>query len=195
MGGRPVMDHVIERMRVAECADIRVVTRPEKRDVQARAAELGAAVVLGRPRSVSDSLLLGVEDLDAGDVVVLGFPDTLWEPRDGFVRIVDALGPEVDVVLGVFHSPEPERSDVVDLDPDGRVVAVSVKPAEPRSELVWGIAAARVAALGALRVVSEPGQLFDALARAGKVAAVQLEGEMVDIGTRAALEGALARFR
>ena len=194
MGGRPVMDHLIERMRVAECAEIRVVTRPEKRDVQARAAELGAAVVLGRPASVSQSLLLGIEDLDPDDVAIVGFPDTLWEPRDGFVRIIGALDPDVDVVLGVFGSAEPERSDVVELGPDGRVVAVSVKPAEPRSELVWGIAAARVAALGALAGVAEPGHLFDALARAGKVAGVQLAGEMFDIGTRAALEGVLARF-
>jgi NDP-sugar pyrophosphorylase family protein len=68
---------------------------------------------------------------------------------------------------------------------------VSVKPAEPAGDLVWGAAAARASALGALRRHADPGQLFDELARCGRVRAVRFPGEFIDIGTKEAL--AIAR--
>src|SRR5215211_2788599 len=63
VGGRPVLDYLVERMRVAPCDEVRVVTRPEKRDVAERARALGAHVVEGHPQSVADSLLLGMDGL------------------------------------------------------------------------------------------------------------------------------------
>ncbi|MDQ3777803.1 MAG: NTP transferase domain-containing protein, partial [Actinomycetota bacterium] len=132
VGGRPVMDHLVERMR-AVGAEVTVVTRPDKRDVIEHARRLELNVVVGRPQSVSESILLGVGE---GETIVLGFPDTVWEPRDGFAHLLRALD-GVDVALGVFESEEPERSDVVILDED-RVAAVDVKPLRPRSSLVWG---------------------------------------------------------
>ncbi len=80
----------------------------------------------GQPATVSESLLLGLQGLDASDVALIGFPDTIWEPRDGFAQLVGALA-GTEAALGIFESPEPERSDVVTLDGD-RVVSVEVKP-------------------------------------------------------------------
>lgn len=187
VGGRPVLEYVLERMRLAT-GEIRVVTRPEKADVAERARSLAAAVVEGRPASVAESIRLGCEGLGRDDVVLLGFPDTIWEPEDGFVQLVEALEGTTDVVLGCFRSAELERSDVVVADDDGTVRAVQVKPAAPAADVIWGCAAARKAALDGLHRHDEPGHLFNELAGTGRVRAVRFEGEFVDVGTRETLD-------
>lgn len=184
---RPVVDYVVDRMRLA-ATEIRVVTRPDKTDVVAYARAAGAVVVEGRPASVSESVRLGCVGLAPADVVLLGFPDTIWEPEDGFVRLVEALDDTADVTLGCFRSPELERSDVVLAGEDGRVRAVDVKPTRPAADVIWGCAAVRASALAGLRRHDEPGHLFDELARTGRVRALRFEGEFVDIGTPEALE-------
>jgi glucose-1-phosphate thymidylyltransferase len=184
VGGRPIIDVLVDRMRAA-ADEIVVVTRPEKRDVVEHAEAFGLRVVEGRPATVSQSLLLGLRAVGEDDDVLLGFPDTLWSPADGFVQLLAVLE-DVDVALGVFESEEPERSDAVVLE-GTRVEAVDVKPARPRSSLVWGCAAARRTALGGLERHDEPGFLFDELAREGRVHAVPFPGVMIDIGTSEAL--------
>jgi glucose-1-phosphate thymidylyltransferase len=190
--GRPVLEYVHERMRAAPADEIRVVTRPEKVDVAEHARRLGATVLEGRPASVSESVRLGLRKLAGDDVVLLGFPDSVWGPEDGFARLVAALGGTAEVALGCFRSEELERSDVVTVDEGGGVRAVQVKPSEPASHLIWGCAAARVGALAALSRHAEPGTLFDELARDGVVRAVRFSGAFLDIGTPRALERASA---
>ena len=186
VGGRPVMDYLVDRMRAGGAELIVVVTRAEKEDVADHARSLDLEVVTGSPPSVSASLLLGLEHDPEAEVCLLGFPDTLWEPRDGFVLLAERLGDDADIVLGVFESPEPERSDVVVLD-GARVASVDVKPSTPRSSLIWGCAAAKREALSALEAHAEPGDLFAELAAADLVRGVRLSGTMIDIGTEEAL--------
>jgi glucose-1-phosphate thymidylyltransferase len=128
VGGRPVMDYVVERLRAAECRELRVITRPDKADVIEHAQALGAEVVRGTPATLAASIALGLRGLADSDVVLVGLPDTLWEPIDGYVQLIEHLS-EADAVLGVFESDEPERSDVVVLDERGAVRRVHVKEA------------------------------------------------------------------
>jgi NDP-sugar pyrophosphorylase family protein len=186
--GRPLLEHLVERMRRAPCSELRVVTRPEKRDVIRLAVGLGARVIEGRPRTVAASLLLGLDGLAPGDVALVGFPDTLWEPVDGYTCLLERLRPPVDAVLGLFSFAEPERSDVVELREDGLVRRVHSRPALPSANIVWGCLAARAGVLAALKPEEEPGRHLDRLARDGRVAAVRLEGELLDCGTPASLE-------
>ena len=188
VGGRPVMDYLVERMCAVDGAELRVVTRPEKRDVVAHARRLGARVIEGRPASVGESVCLGLAGVAPDDVVLLGFPDSMWDPLDGFATLAGALGDGVEVVLGCFRSRELERSDVVVLEERGVVEAVQVKPSRPASDWVWGCCAARMRALDGLARHDEPGTLFDELAGAGVVRGVRFEGEFLDIGTPEALE-------
>lgn len=185
--GRPLLEHLVERMRRAPCSELRVVTRPEKEDVIRLAVGLGARVIERRPRTVAASILLGLDGLAAEDIALVGFPDTLWEPVDGYARLLRRLRPPADVVLGLFEFAEPERSDVVEPAPAGVVRRVRSRPTRPSSNLVWGCLAARVGALADLSPDDEPGRHLDRLAREGRVAAVRLEGELVDIGTPASL--------
>ena len=188
IGGRPVMDFLVDRMRLAGCQHLRVVTRPEKEDVIAHVEELEATIVLARPASVAESFLAGMKGLDEEDIVLIGFPDTVWEPEDGFVLLVQSVGEGGGVALGLFRALELERCDVVVLGEDGRVMGIDVKPAEPRSEWIWGCAAARVGTLAGLGTVDWPGSYFDSLCREGyEIRGVRLSDTFVDIGTKEAL--------
>jgi NDP-sugar pyrophosphorylase family protein len=190
VGGRPVMDYLVERLRAARCDAIRVVTRPQKRDVVAHAQALGATVVAGTPANVCESLALAIGDLAEDDRVLFGFPDTIWEPFDAFPRLLEVAA---DVVLGLFRCADLERSDVVVVDRDV-VREIHVKPTSPPSALIWGCAAARRSALDGLHRYAEAGQLFGELARDGRVRGVDFGTEFLDIGTPEALERARARF-
>jgi glucose-1-phosphate thymidylyltransferase len=194
IGGRPLIDHLVERMRAAPCDELRVVTRPEKRDVVEHARELEARVVEGRPETLAQSLALGLDGLEPDDVALIGFPDTIWEAEDVFPRLLEALDEETEAALGLFTYPEPERSDVVTVDESGRVTTVAVKPERPASSLVWGCAAARVSALAGLDRRDWPGEHFQDLARQGRVGSVRFQGEFLDVGTRTALRKARAKF-
>src|SRR5688572_3727838 len=104
IGGKPVMQYLVDRMRTGGCVELRVVTRPEKLDLIAYAEAIGARVVLGHPRSVSESVLAGMVGLAPQDVVAVGFPDTLWEPENGYVPLVRAVEHGHDVALGLFKT-------------------------------------------------------------------------------------------
>jgi NDP-sugar pyrophosphorylase family protein len=190
VGGRPVIDYLLERMDAAPCAEIRVVTRPEKRDVAEHARARGATVIFARTANVSESLLAGLDGLSPETPVVFGFPDTLWEPRDGFARLLAALQ-AAEVALGIFRAEAPRRSDVVTLA-GPLVTSIRVKPEEPFSDLIWGCAATSAGVLRGVGGKPEPGEYFDGLARRGVVRGVRLEDPFIDIGTPEALRRARA---
>jgi glucose-1-phosphate thymidylyltransferase len=187
VAGRPLMDYVVDRMVQAGCDEIRVITRPEKTDVIAHVARRKLTAVLASPPSVAHSVLAGIDGMDPEDVVLLGFPDTIWEPLDGFVQLLDSLD-GFEVALGLFRAVEPQRSDVVNFNRTGLVTSVQVKPKVPKSDWIWGIAAARRRALDALSGRDEPGDLFHHMCVSGSVVGVPLPGTFVDLGTRDALE-------
>jgi dTDP-glucose pyrophosphorylase len=177
--GQPVIDRLLELLAPAE--EVRVVVRPAKQDL---VAHLRGRVTLveGEPANVSQSIALGAAGLADDDVVLVGFPDTIFGPADAFERLVAALREPYEAVVGAFTFAEPWRSDVLELDGD-RVCAVYVRPREPGSNLVWGCFAARRAALDGLELEEEPGRLLDRLAAAGRLGAIRLGGELVDLGT------------
>ena len=194
IGGRPVMDYLVDRLRIGGCSQLRVVTRPEKTDVIAHAKELGAEVILGYPPTVSTSFVAGMDGLAHDDIVLIGFPDTLWEPEDGYRQLLHVIERVCDVALGLFRIEPSElrRSDVVVRGgPDGRIAGIDIKPAKPRSEWIWGCAAARVLTLSGLGDVAWPGEYFDLLCKEGRdLRGIPLSDVWLDVGTKAALNRA-----
>jgi hypothetical protein len=189
-----VIDYLFARMRDAPCSEIIVVTRPEKVDLIHHARQQGATVILGYPASVAASILTGVRGLDRDDIVLFGFPDTIWYPRDGFRRLVAAAHGDA-ITLGLFHTAEPERSDVVTVLDTGEIIRIEVKPALAASNRIWGCGVARTQRLAGLAGVDEPGTYFNTLCSSGMVRGVKL-GSFLDIGTKdmlRALENSGAR--
>ena len=194
IGGRPVMDHLVERMRAGGCSRLRVVTRPEKEDLIAHAVELGADVVLARPPTVSESFLAGMAALADDDIVLIGFPDTLWEPVDGYAHLVEAVQEGADVAIGLFRidAVDLPRSDVVVFGANGRIARIDVKPAEPASEWIWGCAAARARTWARLDRTDWPGGYIDLLCREGRdVRGIELSDVWLDVGTKDSLRRAI----
>jgi glucose-1-phosphate thymidylyltransferase len=91
-------------------------------------------------RSVPETLDRAFPFVD-GAVVALGFPDVLFEP-------VDAYGPLIarqaatgaDLVLGLFPAQRHQTTDMVELDAEGRVVRVEIRPASTKLRFNWLIA-------------------------------------------------------
>jgi glucose-1-phosphate thymidylyltransferase len=193
--GRPVMDYLVERMRAGGCTRLRVVTRAEKEDVVSHSNELAAEVVLANPMTLSESFLAGLEGLGADAIALVGFPDTIWEPVDGYRLLVRAVSDGCEIALGLFRARRSDlpRSDVVVVDRFDRVRRVFVKPSAPPSDVIWGCAAARVGSLAGLARAEWPGEYFDVLCRDGRdVRGFVLSDEWLDIGTEHALAEARA---
>lgn len=68
--------------------------------------------------------------------VALGFPDILFEPRTALAPLL-ARADAADLVLGLFPTDEPQRCDLVDYGPDGRVRALEIKPRSSRLRETW----------------------------------------------------------
>ena len=125
------MDYLVERMRRGGCSELRVVTRPEKTDVIEHARRHGAAVITGRPDTPAASLLTGIRSLADTDLVLFGFPDSIWEPIDGFRPLVDLVEAGAEIALGLFRTSQVERPDVVELNAAGIVTEVEVGSDRP----------------------------------------------------------------
>ena len=194
MGGRPVIEYLLQRMQAAEPDEIRLVTRPEKADLVHYARRRRVRVVEQHPRTLSASILSGTRDLTSDDVVLLGFPDSIWEPVTGFIRLLEVVYAGAHAALGLFRMSEPERSDVVETGPDGRVRAIHVRPEKPQSNRIWGCAALRARVVEALREDVEVGTLLGEVARRGGVRGIDLSDLYLDIGTWSGLEEARRRL-
>ena len=192
IGGVPVIESLVRRMEVGGCVAIRVVTRPEKTDVRCYVAARGLEAVLAHPVHLGASIAAGLPSSE-DETVALGFPDSLWEPIDGFARLRDELHGETDVVLGLFQFGDPTRADVVTHDhADGLVHAIVVKPSNPTSSLIWGCLVAHASALCGVERVEWPSEHLTRAVAAGRVRACVLSDDYVDIGTPDALRAARA---
>lgn len=145
-------------------------------------------------------------------VVLLGFPDILFHPRDAFAGLRRELADRgADIVLGCMPVDDPTTVDVVDMDAEGTVRAIHVKPAATALRDAWCLAAwgprfthwlhERLAA-----IVDDPvrraqvdaherhlGHLFQAALDEGlSVRAVSFpDGRFLDLGTPEALADAV----
>lgn len=183
--GKPVIDYLAERMLRGGATELRIVTRPDKTDLREHAARLGASVVLGRPATVGASIASATHGLEDDDIVLVGFPDTIWQPEDGYRILVESLAAGAEAALGLFRVPDADlsRSDVVVVDGSGVVERIHVKPTTPPANVVWGCAAVRARSLDGLAASAWPGQHFDAMCRDGSVTGILLSNVWLDIGT------------
>ena len=186
-----------------------VVLGPEKEDVR---AALGDGQALGLTLSylvLEDSGSIP-ETIDAARslcrdrVVAFGFPDVAYEPPHVFKEIFERwLHGEMDIVLGAFPTDTPQKADMVDVDQDGSVRAIEIKP--EATELrwtwlaaVWGPRFTEYLSRTRPRLEEQldrevyPGDLFnEALEDGMTIECVTFEdGRHLDIGTRDDLERA-----
>jgi glucose-1-phosphate thymidylyltransferase len=77
----------------------------------------------------------------ADRTVLFGMPDTIFTPPDAFARLVSRHRDlQADVTLGVFPTDQPQRLSPVQMEADGRVLAITDKPAHTSTMNTWGCA-------------------------------------------------------
>ena len=71
-----------------------------------------------------------------GKHVAFGFPDILFGPDDVFTRLMATSG-NPDVVLGLFPAHDCRAMDMVDVDPQGLVRSMVLKPPSTHRRYTW----------------------------------------------------------
>lgn len=143
---RPACDDLLRGFRRAGASRAVVVLRPGKWDIPAflgDGASYGLALAYttiadspGTPWTVRAAL-----PFVAGARVLFGFPDVGIHPASA-LGTLDASQRRVgaDVVLGLFPAQRPQLVDMVDLDADGRVRDIVIKPSATELRHTWLLA-------------------------------------------------------
>jgi dTDP-glucose pyrophosphorylase len=135
---RAVSEYLVERMIRGGATKICFVISPGKSDIMEYfgGAAGGAQIcyaVQPEPLGLCDSIFRAVPFIKPDEYLLVGLPDTVWFPEDGF----NALGDEGLSFL-LFPVERPELFDAVVLDGIGLVTEVQVKRKEASTSWVWG---------------------------------------------------------
>ena len=74
-------------------------------------------------------------------IVALGFPDMIIEPEDVFVHLLEKQAEtNAAVVLGLFSTLQPYKTDMVEFNNNGKISALHIRPKHTNLEYTWEIA-------------------------------------------------------
>jgi glucose-1-phosphate thymidylyltransferase len=138
--------YLLEKMRLAGATKAYIVLRQGKWDIPAylgdgamldmHLAYLMMRLPFGAPYTL-DQAYPFVQDA----LVAFGFPDIIFQPDDAFVQLLARQADKhADIVLGLFPAHQPQKMDMVDLDDDGRVRLIVIKPPQTHLRYTWIIA-------------------------------------------------------
>ena len=138
---KPLVYYPLSTLMLAGLREVLIITTP--RDRPAFEALLGDGSAWGldlryaeqdRPRGIAHALLLAEEFLDGHpSALILG--DNIYFAH-GLSRRLQALNARAEgATVLVTHVRDPERYGVVEIDADGRPLALEEKPRRPRSDL------------------------------------------------------------
>ena len=147
-GVRPkvVSQYLLEKMRLSEIAEVYIILRKGKWDIpeyfgdgktlSMHLAYLMMDLPFGVPYSI-DQAYPFVKD----SMVVFGFPDIIFQPDTAFTSLLARQAESsADLVLGLFPARQSQKADMVDLDVDGRIHEIIIKPARTHLRYAWIIA-------------------------------------------------------
>jgi glucose-1-phosphate thymidylyltransferase len=187
-----VSEYLVERMIQGGASKICFVVSPGKSDIlEYYGSKVYSAdvcyTVQTQAAGLCDAIFCALPFIAQDEHVLIGLPDTIWFPEDGFTYLEDG---ELSFLL--FPVERPEFFDAVVTDDAGRVLEIQVKSEAARSKWVWGafkMPAKVFAELHRLWIERERtdeyfGTLVNAyLARGGKASGVHAGRTYVDVGT------------
>jgi dTDP-glucose pyrophosphorylase len=187
-----VSEYLVQRMVEGGADKICIVIGPEKSDIMSYygASVDGARiayVVQARPAGLCDAIFSALPFIGRDEQVLVGLPDTVWFPVDGFAKL-----PETGLSFLLFAVEHPEHFDAVLTDERDRVVEIRVKRTDAGTHWIWGAFKADGATLFELhrlwceRAKSDPyiGTLVNAyVGRGASPRAVRAGEAYVDVGT------------
>ncbi|HYC43931.1 MAG TPA: sugar phosphate nucleotidyltransferase [Burkholderiales bacterium] len=197
---RAVSEYLLDRMVRAGVTKICFVIAPGKSDVvnYYGGEYKGAAIcyaVQAKPNGLCDAIFKALPFVDPHDDVLIGLPDTVWFPEEGFSSL-----PQGCFSFLLFPVTHPEFFDAVVYDSDGHVREIQVKQHDAASSWIWGAFRLPGAVLAELhrlwqqRREQDPyiGTLVNAyLGAGGSAEAVCAGTQYMDVGTLQGYRGAV----
>lgn len=189
---RAVTEYLLDRMLLDGVDRICFVISPEKTDIiryfGARIADAPICyAVQQNPGGLCDALFCALPFVAPDDQILIGLPDTIWFPAEGFRFLPDG---EFSFLL--FPTSRPELFDAVMTDGQGAVLEIQVKQKNAASNWVWGafkLTGAHFSELHRLWIKRQRGDeylgtLVNAYLAQGGSAVGVLRGDVyVDVGT------------
>jgi methyltransferase (TIGR04290 family) len=135
---RAVSEFLVERMLKAGATRICFVVGPGKADIvnyygtSVRSADL-CYVVQPKAGGLCDAIFRACSLVHPDDQVLVGLPDTIWFPDDGFAALPDDV-----LSFLLFPVDRPEAFDAVVTDEAGNVREIQVKHPDAKSNWIWG---------------------------------------------------------
>ena len=135
---RAVSEYLVDRMIRAGADKLCFVISPGKTDIlEYYGARLWGAdivyVVQPSAGGLCDALFRAIPLIHPSEQVLIGLPDTVWSPKDGF-----ALLAENALSFLLFPVERPELFDAVLTDEHGGVIKIEVKQHDAQSHWIWG---------------------------------------------------------
>ena len=202
LGGRPVIDHVLDELRASGLDRVIAITRRGKEPLEEHLRAAGAECVRQpEPLGLGHAISFAEPLLGADEAFAVALPDCLYRTPAVLDSLVEA-GPHA---IAVEHVP-PElisRFGIAAVDGGGRVTGIVEKPAPEDAPSDLAVAARYVLGHSVFDALREMGpdetgelglaQALDMLARSERLLAVELPPgvERVDVGTLAAYRDAL----
>jgi tRNA (mo5U34)-methyltransferase len=205
---RAVSEFLVERMLKAGATRICFVVAPGKADIvnyygtTMQSADL-CYVVQPKAGGLCDAIFRACSLVRPDESVLVGLPDTIWFPDDGFAALPDDM-----LSFLLFPVDKPEAFDAVVTDEFGNVQEIQVKHPDAKSNWIWGAFRLPGRVLHELEALWQErgrrdeyvGTLVNAyIGKGGRAVGVRHGESYVDVGTvngyRAALDALTARRR
>src|SRR5438874_13382582 len=135
---RAVCEYLLERMLAAGATRVCFVISPAKTDIMSYfGGQIGNTsicyAVQQNPNGLCDALFSALPFVAPEDEILVGLPDTIWFPVEGF-----ELLPDGQFSFLLFPVARPELFDSVVTDHQGIVEEIQVKCQNAASEWIWG---------------------------------------------------------
>lgn len=135
---RAVCEYLLERMLIAGVTQVCFVISAGKTDIISYfGGSIGGAsicyVVQNEPNGLCDALFTALPLIAPEDNVLVGLPDTIWFPLEGFNFL-----PDGQLSFLLFPVAQPQLFDAVITDHASRVQEIQVKQMNSKSEWIWG---------------------------------------------------------
>ncbi len=202
VNGKPLLEHILDRLREAAFESVLIVTGYLAEKIESHFAKYPMRVEFVRQtvtNGTATAALLGREFVGQ-DPFLLMYGDILAEPEDyrGLVQLMNQ--PDVEGVIAVKHVPDPFQGAAV-YESGGQVTRIVEKPPRGESTTNWnsaGIYAFRRGIFDELEAVplSERGEyeltsaVAQMLSKGKRLMLYELRGEWRDVGRPEDLEAA-----
>jgi dTDP-glucose pyrophosphorylase len=136
---RAVSEYLMDRMRIGGAEKFCFVISPKKFDIieyySAQRSDSSTITFVIQPRSqgLCDALFRCVDLIPPDEQILIGLPDTIWFPEDGFAMLPDDL-----LSFLLFPVATPAFFDAVVFDDHRRIQEIQVKQENAQSNWIWG---------------------------------------------------------